>query len=50
MDLAAERLYHYVWHEVADKILEDSKSIFRNGKKRKKIQENKHYTQSFLHH
>ncbi|PIQ91922.1 MAG: valine--tRNA ligase [Parcubacteria group bacterium CG11_big_fil_rev_8_21_14_0_20_39_22] len=30
MDLAAERLYHYVWHEVADIILEDSKEIL-NG-------------------
>lgn len=25
--LAAEKLYHYVWHEVADKILEESKPI-----------------------
>ena len=25
--LAAEKLYHYVWHELADKILEESKSI-----------------------
>ena len=33
MDLAAERLYHYVWHDVADKILEDSKKIFETGKK-----------------
>ena len=28
--LAAEKLYHYVWHELADKILEESKSIL-NG-------------------
>lgn len=27
LDLAADRIYHYVWHEVADKILEDSKPI-----------------------
>lgn len=26
--LAAEKLYHYVWHELADKILEESKPIF----------------------
>jgi valyl-tRNA synthetase len=29
--LVAEKLYHYVWHELADKILEDSKNIFRDG-------------------
>jgi valyl-tRNA synthetase len=26
--LAAEKIYHYVWHKLADKILEDSKPIF----------------------
>jgi valyl-tRNA synthetase len=26
--LAAEKMYHYVWHELADKILESSKPIF----------------------
>ncbi len=26
--LAAEKIYHYVWHELADKILEESKPIF----------------------
>ncbi len=26
--LAAEKLYHYAWHELADKILEESKPIF----------------------
>lgn len=25
--LAAEKIYHYVWHELADKIIEESKSI-----------------------
>src|SRR5262249_46284113 len=25
--LAAEKLYHYIWHELADKILEESKPI-----------------------
>jgi valyl-tRNA synthetase len=28
--MAAEKLYHYAWHELADKILEESKSIL-NG-------------------
>lgn len=26
--MAAEKLYHYVWHELADRILEESKPIF----------------------
>lgn len=26
--LAAEKLYHYAWHEVADVIIEESKSVF----------------------
>lgn len=26
-DLASEKLYHYVWHDLADKILEESKPI-----------------------
>ncbi len=29
--LAAEKLYHYVWHTFADKILEESKDIISNG-------------------
>ena len=29
--LAAEKLYHYVWHEFADKILEDSKKILQGS-------------------
>ncbi len=29
--LAAEKLYHYTWHTVADKILEESKMIFTTG-------------------
>lgn len=28
LDLAAEKIYHYVWHEFADMILEHSKTIF----------------------
>jgi len=27
----AEKLYHYAWHELADKILEESKKIFKGG-------------------
>jgi len=27
--LAAEKIYHYVWHEIADKILEESKPILQ---------------------
>ena len=26
--MAADKLYHYAWHELADKILEESKPIF----------------------
>jgi len=29
LDLAADNLYHYVWHELADKILEESKLILQ---------------------
>ena len=29
LHLAAEKLYHYVWHELADGILEESKEILR---------------------
>ena len=29
--IVAEKLYHYAWHEFADKILEESKAIFQNG-------------------
>ncbi len=27
--LAAEKLYHYVWHELADKVIEESKPILK---------------------
>lgn len=30
MDLAADHLYHYIWHEVADIILEESKAVLNN--------------------
>lgn len=29
--LAAEKIYHYSWHTIADKILEESKQILENG-------------------
>jgi valyl-tRNA synthetase len=31
MYLAAEKIYHYVWHRLADEILEDSKKVFAGG-------------------
>ncbi|HUY62514.1 MAG TPA: valine--tRNA ligase [Candidatus Paceibacterota bacterium] len=29
--LAAEKLYHYIWHEFADKVIEESKSILQGA-------------------
>lgn len=29
--LASEKLYHYIWHELADKVLEESKPILSGG-------------------
>ena len=29
--LASEKLYHYVWHEIADKIIEESKPILKGA-------------------
>ncbi|MBI2475661.1 MAG: valine--tRNA ligase [Candidatus Taylorbacteria bacterium] len=34
--LAAEKLYHYVWHEFADKIIEESKTIIKSGDEKEK--------------
>jgi len=31
LHIAVEKMYHYVWHELADKILEDSKHILSSG-------------------
>ncbi|HXK40313.1 MAG TPA: class I tRNA ligase family protein, partial [Candidatus Paceibacterota bacterium] len=31
IDLAADRLYHYVWHTFADDIIEESKPILKDG-------------------
>lgn len=35
--LAAEKIYHYVWHNLADKILEESKKIFADGTNDEKV-------------
>lgn len=35
--LAAEKTYHYVWHNLADVILEESKKIFSEGTEEAKI-------------
>ncbi|HMP67223.1 MAG TPA: valine--tRNA ligase [Candidatus Paceibacterota bacterium] len=29
--LAAEKIYHYIWHELADIIIEDSKNVFKSN-------------------
>ncbi len=34
--MAGEKLYHYVWHELADKLLEESKVILKDGQKEAK--------------
>ncbi len=34
--MAAEKIYHFVWHEFADKILEESKKIFVDGSESEK--------------
>ena len=34
--IVAEKLYHYAWHELADKILEESKKIFKEGTDKEK--------------
>ena len=31
LDLAADAIYHFVWHRFADEIIEESKSIFKSG-------------------
>lgn len=43
--LAVEKTYHYIWHELADKILEDSKPIFNEEN-----QETKSSRQHTLYH
>lgn len=37
LDLAADSLYHYVWHEFADKIIEESKPIFQGNDEAAKL-------------
>ena len=34
--LASEKLYHYVWHNLADKLIEESKDILKNGTEQEK--------------
>lgn len=34
--LAGEKLYHYIWHNFADKVLEDSKKIFESDNEKQK--------------
>jgi valyl-tRNA synthetase len=36
--MASEKIYHYIWDSLADKILEESKKIFKEGSERKNIQ------------
>ncbi|MBL4644453.1 MAG: valine--tRNA ligase [Candidatus Pacebacteria bacterium] len=31
IDLAADKIYHYLWHEIADKILEESKPVLQGS-------------------
>jgi len=35
--MAAEKLYHYAWHTFADKIIEESKLIFKDGSEAEKL-------------
>lgn len=35
--LASEQLYHYVWHRVADEILEEAKEVFKSDEHEAKI-------------
>lgn len=35
--LATEKIYHYIWHEFADNILEKSKEILQSGNEKEKI-------------
>jgi valyl-tRNA synthetase len=35
--LAGEKLYHYVWHRLADEIIEEQKSVLQNGTITEKI-------------
>lgn len=37
IDLAADKIYQYLWHEVADVILEESKSLLKDGSDIEKI-------------
>ncbi len=41
LHLAAEKLYHYIWHTLADKIIEESKTIFETGTEEEKSRRRK---------
>ncbi len=36
LHIVAEKLYHYIWHTLADKIIEESKKILENGTEEEK--------------
>lgn len=44
--LVSEKLYHYVWHNFADIIIEESKDIFENGTAEEKLSRQKFLWQS----
>lgn len=46
--IAADKLYHYVWHDFADKILEESKDVFDNGSKEEKESREQFLTQTLV--
>ncbi|MSR78782.1 MAG: valine--tRNA ligase [Candidatus Taylorbacteria bacterium] len=35
--MSAEKIYHYIWHNLADKIIEESKIIFKDGSESSKL-------------
>lgn len=45
LDLAADKLYHYVWSRFADEIIEESKGVLKNGTPEEKVRR-----QQFLLH
>ena len=46
--LAGEKLYHYLWHTFADKILEESKIIFQNKNEKEKLSRRQVLYEMFL--
>jgi valyl-tRNA synthetase len=37
LDLSGDKIYHYIWHRFADKILEESKPILTDGTDAEKL-------------